>query len=965
MSSLPSGTVAFLFTDIEGSTRLWEKYPQAMQLALARHDAILREAIQGHGGYVFKTIGDAFCAAFSTTREALAAALAAQRRLATEPWGETGPIRVRMAVHIGAVEARDGDYFGPPVNRVARLLASGHGGQTLLSRAGYELVRDDLPPDTQLQDLGEHRLRDLTGADHIFQIIAPDLPAEFPALKTLDARPNNLPTQPTSLIGREKEMAAVRSLLARPDVGLVTLSGPGGTGKTRLALQVAADLLVATTSDGGAPVFRDGVFFVNLAPVSNPDLVASTIAQTLGVHEESDRPLPETLRDALRDQQLLLVLDNFEQIIPAAPLVSHLLAAAPGLKIIVTSRILLRLRGEHDFPVPPLPLPDPQHPPTVEQLSQYAAVELFIQRAVSAKSDFQVTNENAPAIAEICYRLDGLPLAIELAAARIRILPPQAILTRLSNRLALLTTGPRDVPARQQTLRGAIEWSYDLLDADEQVLFRRLGVFVGGCTLEAAEAVAGDGGLILDGMEALIDKSLLRQQDDRGAEPRFAMLETLREYALERLEADGEGEVVRQAHATYFMQLAEDSELRLEGGAEQKTWLDRLEMEHDNLRAALSWSLDRGQAETALRIVGALPRFWEVRGYLSEGRRWAALALERGRDTPPPVRVKTLYKAALLAFYQGDYAEANSQLEETRSLVEPMADRPLLARILYNLGMIPSIQGQHDLARRRFEESMSIFQQLGDRTAVAKCLNELAQIAQAEGDYDGARGLYTQSLSLHRQLGNRRSVAIVLENLGLLARDAGEPAQARPLLEESLAIDRDLGDKAGIANCLTKLAQLAVDQEDPAAAHPLCEEAVGIFRQIGDKSGLSSTLSVWALVACAEGDYPAARARLVETLSLECEMDDKRAIAGCLDSVALVIASSERWAVAVHVWAAADSIRAAVAAPIPPADHALRGRYMDMARDHLGAAAFDAAWDEGAALPQGQAVDYALTYLTG
>ena len=546
MADLPTGTVTFLFTDIEGSTTRWEQHREAMQAALARHDAILRQAIEAHGGQVFKTVGDAFYAVFATAPDALQAAITAQQTLQAEPWPEAlAPVLVRMALHTGAAEQREGDYFGPPLNRIARLLAAGHGGQILLSMATHGLIRDQRPPGVELRDLGEHRLKDLTMPEHIFQVVAPTLPSGFPPLKTLDVRPSNLPMQRSPLIGREREVAAVAALLRRDDVGLVTLLGPGGVGKTRLSLQVAVDLL---------DDFKDGVWFVNLAPITDPALVPSTIAQTLGVKEAGGEPLPETLKAYLREKRLLLLLDNFEQVVAAAPLVADLLASARHLKVLITSREVLHLYGEHEYPVPPLALPDLKHLPPLDYLSQYAAVALFIQRAQAIKPDFQVTNANAPAVAEICARLDGLPLAIELAAVRVRLFPPEALLGRLEHRLKALAGGARDLPARQQTLRGTIDWSYQLLDPAEQTLFARLGVFVGGCTLEAAEAVCNpDGALpleVLDALTSLVDKSLLRQHGDRtstlDSEPRFGMFETVREYALERLAASGEENLVRR-----------------------------------------------------------------------------------------------------------------------------------------------------------------------------------------------------------------------------------------------------------------------------------------------------------------------------------------------------------------------------------------------------------------------------------
>jgi len=525
---LPIGTVTFLFTDIEGSTRRWEQHRDTMPDALARHDAIVRQSIESHQGGIFRTVGDAFCAAFARATDALLAALAAQRALHAAPWGATGPLRVRMALHTGAVEVRDGDYVGQPLNRIARLMAAGYGGQVLLSRVSQELVRDNLPPDAVLRDLGTHQLKDLSAPEQIYQLTTPDLPADFPPLKTLNAHATNLPAQPTSLIGREQEVAAVCTLLRRPAVRLLTLTGAGGIGKTRLGLQVAAELL---------DEFRDGVYFIALASLSDSTLVPATIAQTLGLRESASVPLHTLLHDYLRDKQLLLLLDNVEQISGAGAGVADLLTVAPRLKVLMTSRVALHLYGEHEYVVPALALPDLKHLPPLERLTQYEAVRLFIERSQASKADFAVTHANAPAIAEICARLDGLPLAIELAAARSKYFAPQALLARLEHRLQVLTGGAVNLPSRHQTLRNTIAWSYHLLEQGEQVLFRRLGVFVGGCALEAVEAVCNVGGDlpldVVNGLPALVDKSLLQQAEGVDGAPRFAMLETIREYALD------------------------------------------------------------------------------------------------------------------------------------------------------------------------------------------------------------------------------------------------------------------------------------------------------------------------------------------------------------------------------------------------------------------------------------------------
>src|SRR5215207_9501916 len=550
MANLPSGTVTFLFTDIEGSTALWERDRAAMETAVERHLTLLDAAIASHTGVVFKVVGDAVQAAFPTAPDAVAAALDAQRALVQQTWPEhVRSLPVRMALHATAATPRDGDYLAPGLNRLSRLLAAAHGGQVLVSLATQDLSRDALPAGASLRDLGEHPLRDLYRPERVFQLLHPDLPADFPPIRTLTTRPNNLPLQPTPFLGREDQVTRIVEFLRRDDVRLLTITGPGGVGKTRVAVQAAADVLEA---------FPDGVWFVDLSALDDPALVSSAIATVLGVREEGSG-LSARLTSVLGGKRLLLVLDNFERVIDATQMVSDLLAQVPGVKVLVTSRTPLHAYGEHEYPLPPLPLPDPAHMPSVETLSKYEAVRLFIARAQAVKPDFAVTTANAPAVAEICFRLDGLPLAIELAAALVKMLPPQALLKRLEQRLPLLTGGARTLPARQQTMRNAIAWGHDLLAPDEQTLFRRLAVFPGGCTIESAEAMVNpDGRLdVFAGLASLVDKSLLRQDEGADGEPRFRMLETVREFAMERLEASGEGAACRSRHAGYFRDLAE------------------------------------------------------------------------------------------------------------------------------------------------------------------------------------------------------------------------------------------------------------------------------------------------------------------------------------------------------------------------------------------------------------------------
>jgi predicted ATPase/class 3 adenylate cyclase len=914
MTRLPTGPLTFLFTDVEGSTKLWERNPEAMSKALSHHDELIRNAVEANDGFIFKTVGDAFYVAFSAAAEAVQAAIDAQKSLLSEEWEETGPLKVRIALHTGTAEERGGDYFGPTLNRAARLLSAGHGGQVLLSLSTQELVGDQLPLGVELRDLGVRRLKDLFGPEHIFQLTAPDLPASFPPLKTLDVRLNNLPIQPTPLLGREREVAEIADLLRHADVRLLTLTGTGGTGKTRLALQSAAELI---------DDFEDGVFLVALAPISDSELVASTVAGALSVSESAGRALKEDLREYLSTKELLLVLDNFEQVVDAAPLVGELLSGCPGLKVLATSRTLLRIYGEHEYAVSPLELPDPSHLPPIETLRQYEAIRLFTERARAAKADFSLTNENAPAIAEICARLDGLPLAIELAAARIKLLSPQAMCSRLSNPLKFLTGGARDLPERQRTLRGAIAWSHALLNEGEQVLFARLSVFSGGCALEAVEAICDAVGDflvdVLEGLSSLVDKSILRQEEGVEEEPRFVLLETIREYARERLELSGEAAEIRRLHAEYFLALAEQGESKLRE-PEEVAWLERLDVEHDNMRAALSWTLQSEEAELGMRLARALWRFWWMRGHYGEGRRWLEEALTKdGRA--PAARAKALEAVGWLADDQGDIDRAVAAAEE----------------------------GLRISARAKIESGVTL-----------SFLRILGSAAYVRGDHDQAARLYEESLTLSREAKDDRSVASSLLQLGNVSGDRGDHEEAREFYKEGLVLSRELDDKALLASALISVGAEYLLQGDHEQGAMLNEEAAGLYRERGNRGGLQYALDNLGWAALMRGNLQQAEALHRESLALSRQLGDKLVAAEALEGLACSASARGEAERVARLFGAAETLREAVGYRQEPREHALRKPYLAAARPRLSEAKWQAAWAEGRRLGFEEAIAYAL-----
>ena len=834
---LTRGTYTFLFTDIEGSTSLESRVGRDRYGSLLdRHRTILRDVWAAHAGMEQGTEGDSFFVVFLEAWNAVEAAVAAQRALTAEPWPDDASIRVRMGLNSGGAEMAGDSYVGLSVNRAARIAAVAHGGQVLASGVTRDLLEDHPIDGVTLRDLGEHRLKDLSAPVRIIEVLADGLPTEFPPLRTLDARPNNLPTQLTTFIGRDVELEESAGLLAT--TRLLTLTGPGGTGKTRLSLQLAAR---------AADDFPDGVFFVPLEPIRDPMLVAPRIAGAVGVSETSARPIAESLGDWLHDKRLLLVLDNFEQVVSAAPIVAELLRAAPDIKAVVTSRAVLHVTGEQEYPVPGLPTPpDPSQMSGLERLNiggetrlidaqtlgQYAAVRLFIERAVAVRPGFAVTNENAPAVAAISARLHGMPLAIELAAARIKILSPEAILVRLDQQLDVLAARSRDLPARQQTLRGAIAWSYDLLDESGRRLLDRLSVFASGCDLAAAEAICGPsselGGDILDALMGLVDQSLLKVDEVADGEPRFRLLDTIRAFAAERLEADDEVERVQGRHRDWYIALAERAAGEL-SGADQRRWLDRLELEHDDIRAVLDRAVAAPDPPVAIGVAFSMWRFWQKHGHLAEARRrLEAMDAAPWSHDDPRLRAKLLEALGGTCWWQGDILEMSRRYREALSIWQSIGDEAELANAYYNASFTfafgPGMQSEDDPVQDEVGlayliEARDRFHSLGDVRGEANAIWGIGNFKYFRQLPGNGEDEFRQTLEMFRTVGELTMEAWSLHMLGTALLRNGDVAEARGHVQHAVRHFYAAGDASGLTLTLDDLSAVAVvDGDLPRAA---------------------------------------------------------------------------------------------------------------------------------------------------
>jgi predicted ATPase/class 3 adenylate cyclase len=906
----PSGTVTLAFTDIEGSTSLLQTLGDRYPAVLADHHRLIREAFAKHGALERGSAGDGLYFVFQAAGSAVQAAVDGQLAVSAWPWPDGAHVRDRMGLHTGEpVQATEG-YVGLDVHRAARICAAGHGGQILVSQTTHDLVAGQLQPPMGLIDLGTHRLRSLDGpAQRLYQVTGPGLESRFPPPRTSEAPRNNLRLEVTSFIGREREIGLAAGILEH--ASLLTLTGPGGVGKTRLGLRLARTVL---------DQFDDGVWVVECGALSDPAIVLTTVAGALGLTEQTGRPLTATIVEHLRGKRLLLVLDDCDPVLSAcAELADALVRTCPHVRIVVTSREALGVPGESIMPIASLATPRTDVELAPGELEEIDACRLFVERARAVQPGFGLTRENASAVVQLCRRLDGVPLAIELAAARVRTLPVEQIAARLDDRFRLLTGGSRAVVARHQTLRATIDWSFDLLTDPEKAVLRRLSVFAGGAPLEAAESVCEGDPVesfeVLDLLGRLIEKSLVFT-DPASAEARFRLLETVREYARTRLVEAGEAETALRRHRDWYLAMVEEASAVFFQGPEPIEWLARLDREHDDLRAAMGWCLDQpGEGHAGLRMAAGLWRYWEIRGYLAEGRRWLERMMEAVRGERSNLRANALTGAGNLAFMQGDFAAASSFHEASLALHRQIGDQQSVAYAANNLANAALQLGDHARARRLYEETLEITRELGDRRGMIFGAINLATVATSEGDVATAHELQDEILVSIRGLGDRWIEAFALDSFGSAAGRAGDHQEAATLLGEALTILEGIGDRRGVARVLAHLGQIALADGDAAGARELFGRSLAIRQGLGDMPGLATAME--NLAGSVAPDAPEAAARLD---------------------------------------AAAESLREAIRAKLPPQAAADHDQVMAGLAERLGKDRFEAARREGRQMTPNEAL---------
>lgn len=914
----------FFFADLPGSAHLWQVDRDTAERAITQYDELLRAAVQQGHGEVFKTVGDTICARFTDGHGAACAALYAHRAIAAAAWPPDIAVRARIALHSGRAIERGGDFFGPPVNQVARLLQAGHGGQTLLSDSVYAQIAGTLPPGARCRDLGRHTLRDVQEPVRIYQLDPDEVTRNFPPLATLEYDPHNLPAQLTSFIGRETELADLRALLTRDEIRLITLTGPGGVGKTRLALQLALE---------SRERFPDGRFLVQLAATTTTGQVARTVADALAIREPNDDALPAAIAAWIADRSLLLILDNFEQAREAAPFVATLLAACPRLTVLVTSRVRLRLTGEQEYAVPPMTMPARANTP-VEELARIEAVQLFVNRARATRPQFALTAANAPSLAGICRRLDGLPLAIELAAARSKRIPPERMLDQLHDRFGFLRQGSRDLPPRQQALQAAIDWSFDLLSPEHQLLFQRLSIFAGGFTLEAAEEVLNPPASsvrssffdVLDGVSTLVDNSLLQVVTAPNGDPRYLMLETIRDYARQRLTASGELETLAQNHADWMLRLARESREHWRH-IDENAWLARLETEADNLRAALDWLAAQPEPDQHVNLVAAIWWFWTNRGHLPESRYQLERALARPGGEQSSGWADVLTAAGTTAYLQGDWTAASGYFARALPLMRATGDARGLVRTLNNGGNVALMRDDLDTAAAYYDEALGILRQTGDQRVLGIVLSNLGRIARHQGNYELAHERFAEAIAVQEAIGEERGRITTIANLADLLFDLEQADEAEARYREVRDGYAAMNDRHSTAYALERLAQFAIRHGDWQAAQSQIDEALAIFDDVGDEDGTASMLHVLADLHRARGDSEAAASALVQALDLWRRREVGSVVAPVLVKLAAVASATGQHERGARLLGAVERIREASAAALSPRDQ----RELDLA----------------------------------
>ncbi len=957
----PTGNVTFLFTDIEGSTRLAQEFPESLPAALEKHHSILQEAIESNNGFVFEIVGDAFCCAFENADDAVRASVDAQINLANENW-EDVKIRIRIGIHSGNAEWNGKTYMGYIVlARTARVMSAAYGEQILISNDAYELCFPKLPVrpadggfgkekgenKISFRDLGVRRLKDVIEPIRLFQIVSKQLREEFPPLKTLDARPNNLPVQLSGFIGRADEIKHAKELLKNNR--LLTLTGAGGLGKTRFSLQVASDLI---------DDFANGVWFVELAAVSDPVFLPITIINDLRLKEEQKKTPEETLADHLKDKEILIILDNCEQIIEScAKLTENLLLTCPKLKVIATSREALNCIGEQTYRIPPLTLPDPDHKYTPEQLTQYESVRLFIERALAVNPNFRVTNENSTALAEVCLRLDGIPLAVELAATRTKILSVEKIYERLDDRFNLLTGGKRTALPRQQTLRALIDWSYDLLSENEKILWSRLSVFSGGWTLEAAEKVCSDETIskndILELLSQLAEKSVIIYDETKD---RYRILESLKQYGIEKLPAGNE---IFIKHLNYFLELSEKAKPELLG-ENTKFWMRVIEADHSNFISAIEWSVRNENSEKGIITVAALGRFWNITGQYSTGIRLIEIILESAGSLNKSSKVNVLNWIGSFKSSQGDYEQAKKYYEEILIIRKETGDKSGIAGSIHNLGNVALSQGDYEKAKKYYEESMAIYKEIGDKKGIATPILSLGNISLNQGDYEKAKMYYEESLAIKKEIGNKDGIARSINNLGNLAYYQGDYEQAKKYYKESLHICNEIGNKNGIAASISNLGSVASNQGEYEQAKKYYEESLDIRREIGNKNGIAESIKNVGNVAYDQGDYKQAKKLFEESLSIYKEIGYKIGMADSVNYLGNAAYRLGEFEKAIKLLSASEKALESMGAVLVKKEQKIKDENIEKLHEQLSDEVFDKYREDGRKMTLEEAVGLAL-----